>query len=464
MSRQNADNTTASRRAVPSTHRVTRSATVAAASNPNNSAQASTLAPIPSSSKDSKQPAAPASLRKVAKKSHNAASTSATLHPFHAPRPDFVFPAEIWAMILEFLYVKCGGKAVADVARLSPLVCYEAEAILYRSPTITTTDATKRFAKTIASCQRRALAVRTLVYQPYGHHAPDAHRQAFRTILQHSPRLSGLNTNITPVVHDQGKAVLELFRGLHLRLKRIGRVPFLLSEGAAEVLRTLKDLEELCVHGDGTPEDTIVSIQQLGLPRLRILEADATILQLSMHAPLGNLTHLFITTPCDQASLTRYCTVFGRRLVSLRVRRELGDYSGRMYPTRALPWARMRSLKYLQIEDIGRSVLYLAAEEARFESPHPPVLETLLWTPAWTRGTMRAVNASADGDSEGQRRVDVRRFAKRVLQTWPTLKLVVYGWRLSEGYQCWISPKGRGKECAATPEQLNAGAWARVSE
>ncbi|KAI0640918.1 hypothetical protein C8Q79DRAFT_930230 [Trametes meyenii] len=351
-----------------------------------------------------------------------------------APASSILFPVEIWGIILEYLATINTRSHIAALTRLCARVRYEAEAVLYHAPTVATTAAVVSFAKTVAKCERRARAVRELSVQPHGHISDERYLKALRPALFKVPRLSTLNVVMPPHFRGTGDHIIELLRGTQLPLKSIRGITFLLEANIATGLREFANLEDLRT-------DTIVW-QETGR--------------------IATLTHLYITTPLDEEALTRLVKVYGSQLASLRITRALGQYDGRRFPGKVFPWEKMRKLRYLHIDDIGRSVTYLPGEQADLSEPYPVALETLIWTPTWARGRMMSEYAVAEGDTPRDRIISLRQFAKRALLTWPTLKTVLYEWQLNGMFQCWISSSKRGKEREASEEQKDPEAWARV--
>ncbi|KAI0669077.1 hypothetical protein C8Q78DRAFT_228276 [Trametes maxima] len=377
-----------------------------------------------------------------------------------APTSSIVFPVEIWGIVLEYLVTIETQSRIAALARLCARVRHEAEAVLYRAPTVATTIAVVSFAKTIATCERRARAVRELSIQPHGHPSDDRYLNALRPVFFKVPRLSTLNVIMPPHFRGTGDRIVELLRGTQIPLRSIRGITFLLDEDIAKGLREFPDLEDIRVRGDGPQSSTVFPLSSLNLPRLRVLKTDTIVWQETRR--IATLTHLYVTTPLSEEALARLVKVYGPQLVSLRITRALGRFDGRMYPGKVFPWDKMRKLRYLHIEDVGRSVTYLPGEQADLSQPYPVALETLVWIPAWARGRMRSEYAVAEGDTPRDRIISLRQFAKRALLTWPALKTVLYEWQLNGMFQCWISSSRRGKEREASEGQKDPEAWAQV--
>ncbi|CDO76110.1 hypothetical protein BN946_scf184876.g3 [Trametes cinnabarina] len=359
-----------------------------------------------------------------------------------APRPDIIFPVEIWSQILQYVHASTGQKAFAPMVRISRGIRPEAETVLYRAPFVFTTAHAVSFGATIAACPRLALAVRSLIISPYSHASQDVYTDAIVPALHKLTRLSSLYVYVDTSHVGRGHCALSLLRGVSIPLKSIRGMSFSLDDDNVEVLDQFPDLEEIHVRSQDV--QGFHSLSRLHLPKLRILETDFASLR-GMTAPPGRVTHLSISKALNHASLVDTLKLFGTNLVSLGIRRALEEYEGRMYPTAAFPWEKFTSLKYLYIEDAGRSALYIPEEATDFDSHRPPTLETLVWKPAWTQGSMRSASTFADGDTQGARRRDIRRFARAALLNWPSLRAVLYGWQLSDMMKVQI---GRGASIA----------------
>ncbi len=91
---------------------------------------------------------------------------------------------------------------------------------------------------------------------------------------------------------------------------------------------------------------------------------------------------------------------------------------------------------------------YFADDPLDAENLHP-VLEKLVWAPAWTR------IYSSHVYPDEQKRADLTMFAEAVLRASKTLRLVAYEWSGEQLYQCWLmSPLGLTTELADFRESL----------
>ncbi|KAI9069736.1 hypothetical protein FKP32DRAFT_1599727 [Trametes sanguinea] len=379
----------------------------------------------------------------------------------HAPRPDNIFPVEVWSMILKYLLGIEGEREIARIAYLSSGIRYEAESILYHSPKLIQEHQMTQFSETIISCSRRALSVRTLMFKPLYDSDSAEISEALMSALPTMQKLTRLQLLCRAPTPYYGNQVIGALHGSRPPLKYIRGLLVLLNELNIEVLRGLSDLEEARFVSSEEQGD-LQKISQLHLPKLRTLESDIMSFG-GLRASLGSVTHLSITSPLDHATLDDVLQLLGKQLISLYVRRELGDYDGRMYPK--LPWAKLKKLKYLRIDDRGRQVRCIPGEHEGLHTRQvPPALHTLVWLPTWTHGSMRAASTFAPGDTTENREEDIYDFAWHCLTDWPTMWRVLYGYgrRIDNLIQCTMDSHGVLHEKQASMRQRGPNGWLGV--
>ncbi|KAL7284490.1 hypothetical protein ACG7TL_001781 [Trametes sanguinea] len=344
----------------------------------------------------------------------------------HAPRPDIIFPVEVWSMILKYLLALKGRSEIASMTYLSSGIRLEAEAIIYNSPTLSKPLQMTRLAETLASCSRRALAIRNLTIYAYQHPDSTRYKEVFLSAFQNMKNLS--NLYCLPGKrswYDVGNKIFGFFHKTQPPLRSFRGFVIQLDEVNINILCRLPDLEEMHVASSDVPVDAH-KMSELQLQKLRILETDSVSFR-SLRASLGSLTHLSITTPLSHATVVDILKSLSNQWISFYGRRELGEYNGRVYPK--FPWPRFTMLKYLHIEDYGRQIDRIPNELSGLDfGSAPPALHTLVWSPAWARLSTGAVGNHALGDTAEMRYRDVCCFAARSLQRWSTLQRVLYGW------------------------------------
>ncbi|OSD00586.1 hypothetical protein PYCCODRAFT_1479045 [Trametes coccinea BRFM310] len=379
----------------------------------------------------------------------------------HAPRPDIIFPVEVWSMILKYLLALKGRSEIASMTYLSSGIRHEAEAILYNSPTLSRPSQMTRLAETVASCSRRALAIRTLTIYVYQHPDSTRYKEVFLSAFQNMKNLS--NLYCLPGKrswYDVGNKIFGFFRETQPPLRSFRGFVIQLDEVNIEILRGLPDLEEAHVASSDIPVDAH-KMSELQFPKLRILETDSVSFR-ALRASLGLLTHLSITTPLSHATLVDILKSLSNQLISFYGRRELGEYNGRVYLR--LPWNRLTKLKYLHIEDYGRQIQRIPNELSGLDFGRaPPAVQTLLWFPAWARQSTGAVSIHAPGDTAELRYRDICCFAARSLQRWSTLQRVLYGWERGTYVEYTLNEHGKGRVRDASKRQTDPNAWINVA-
>ncbi len=84
----------------------------------------------------------------------------------------------------------------------------------------------------------------------------------------------------------------------------------------------------------------------------------------------------------------------------------------------------------------------------------PPALQTLVWSPAWTRVFTYHIYP------DEQKRADVRRFAEAVLRGSRTLRTVTVEWAGRGFYECYLTPMKQYKEGEAS--EMDDEDWTRA--
>ncbi|RPD58544.1 hypothetical protein L227DRAFT_654629 [Lentinus tigrinus ALCF2SS1-6] len=387
-------------------------------------------------------------------------------------------PIELYREI--FTSVRAHNQSAAS--RL-PLLCqtlrYEAEDVLYHTPLLRTKKRSLAFGKTISACPRRANAVRGLAFNAWpGWEDRAAHTRRYdltrfiedlrrgvqvediqcpepRWMAELRSSLAHLHRLTTIIIRQSGAThlVFHLLRDLDVPLRCIRGTPLAQNDVNFFTLQQFPELEE--IHFNNARGGTQL-VASLGLPNLRVLTCPSRMLTDVMPQSCPNLTHLNVKEVTSE-DIERIVHILGPQLVSLRLEHTVWDEQGRLYPTNGPPvWRRCARLKYLHVRhnqwchDMSR---YLHDDPVDTTNL-PPSLQTLVWSPAWTRVYTYHIYPDED------KRADVRRFAETVMRASRTLRTVVYEWTGRRFYRCYL---GTHTECRETAElEMDEGAWTRV--
>ncbi len=96
------------------------------------------------------------------------------------------------------------------------------------------------------------------------------------------------------------------------------------------------------------------------------------------------------------------------------------------------------------------------ANDAVDASNLPPTLETLVWSPAWTRARTHHLYP------EERKRAEIRRFAEVVLRASGTLRSVIYEWSGESYYKTFLLASGEWREIPAAAAEADDEVWRDV--
>ena len=302
-------------------------------------------------------------------------------------------PVEVWLRIFRYATVTSQHSLVQAVATCSDLHG-PAEEALYTFPTIFNKWTANRFHSTVAESPHRARMVRGLRLACSPKQADDC----IATLKETFPLLIRLET-IELAFSGKEECLprptaTSLIKGtssnLH-SLRRIRGLPLYASRHLIRCLSKYPHLEELHLYqysplieddqdGDDDDDEDVDDDEDgdvddddddsdddddyedserpeecmLGvLKKLRVLSCPRTMVS-RLKSP-GTITSLCITDAKSDA-MDDVATLFGHQLVSLRLHRELGNYSGMAYPTNWFKREKLPLLKFLDIQDRGRRV------------------------------------------------------------------------------------------------------------
>ncbi|KAI0334303.1 hypothetical protein GY45DRAFT_1431830 [Cubamyces sp. BRFM 1775] len=377
----------------------------------------------------------------------------------HAPQgltnANLRLPVEVWLRILRYAAVVSQRSLVQAVATCSGLHG-AAEEALYTFPTISNKWNARRFHSTIAKFPRRARMVRGLRLACIPQQADDciaAVKETF-TLLVRLETIELAFFGKEKCLSEPAAARLLQGATSDLRcLRRIRGLPIYASPRLVQCLGK-SHLEEIHLYGyspllaggeeddeddddsdgdddDEPPEPSEPTLDVLA--KLRVLSCPGTVVIRMKFA--GNITSLCITD-AKRPIMDDVATLFGRQLVSLRLNRQLGNYSGMAYPTNWFKWERLPLLKFLDIQDRGYRGHEIEGQVIRAENL-PASLVTLVWAPSWAMDC-----ALVDSRSEQWRRNKIRDFADAVLRRARGVKTVVYRWANAQAYECMLAGEG----------------------
>ncbi|KAI8992764.1 hypothetical protein BD414DRAFT_482145 [Trametes punicea] len=367
-------------------------------------------------------------------------------------------PPELWLRIFGYAAAASPYSLVQAAA-----ACYQlqlaAEEALYTFPDLFSIWVARRFASAISRFPQRAQMVRGLRLSCQNQQL-EAHIEVMKAIL---PLLVNLRTLDLVNLGEE-----HLFRGLSHILSSLRRIRGLPIYASPRLLRLLckraPRLEELHFYAytsvpdpdadHAEPDAAEASCPEiLGvLPNLRALSCPQEMIDSLGFSDI--LTSLCITG-ATRSVMDRVSLLFGNQLVSLRVERRLGWYSGLAYPTNWYDWKKFPRLKFLDVQDKGKRKGDIDGQTIKIQNL-PADLETLVWGAAWLMDC-----ALVDSRSELWRREQIRTFVQTVLRCGPGLKAVFYRWAKGTTYQCVLTGDDQ-RLCEAKADHAFAdeNAWA----
>ncbi|TFK85599.1 hypothetical protein K466DRAFT_566528 [Polyporus arcularius HHB13444] len=267
-----------------------------------------------------------------------------------------------------------------------------------------------------------------------------------RSSLAHLRRLS------TIIVQQPGAqlVVFRLLRGLDVPLRRLIGTPVDMNRHKI-FIQQFPELEEIHLYGDGS------SIEYSRLPSLRILSCRSCILTGARTGitPCRTLTHLSVAEVTSE-DIDKIVDVLGSQLVSLRLEQMVWDEQGRLYPTNGPAWRKCSRLKCLHVrhQNWRHDMTRYLHDDPIDARNLPPALQTLVWSPAWTRVFTYHIYP------DEQKRADIRRFAEAVLRGSRTLRTVTVEWAGRGFYKCYLTPMKQYKEGEAS--EMDDEDWTRA--
>ncbi|KAI0762445.1 hypothetical protein C8Q74DRAFT_1371483 [Fomes fomentarius] len=394
---------------------------------------------------------------------------TSTIPEARPPREDILFPVEVWKLIFEFLYSQVSQQQCLQVLRFLAALRCEAESVLYTKPRVIGTESAVTFTESVTAAHEphRAYAVRELsmVVSTQDAAHGDMFYDAMARVLGKLPRLQSIGLMGIP---SRGNAPLIRFFMLPMLLKNAsfpslrylrGDALFLTSQAEA-FLNEHQGLEEvrlLPIQGFADLAPPAGNLARVRLPKLRALGIDTALVPQLQDHHTKNLTHLWLTNGLRSEALDEALELFGMQLLGLRIEQTFVSIVTRVLPTaRPVRWDHCKQLRFLQLpwEPKDADFEYTPCCWVDEIAHLPPVLETLVWAPMWTRRYHDV------GPTWKQRSV-LRHYAEDLLNGRPSLKDVLYLWN-DEGYRhCYLS-NGNMMEGWADPQDTDGDAWAHI--
>ncbi|KAI0717534.1 hypothetical protein C8T65DRAFT_737867 [Cerioporus squamosus] len=413
--------------------------------------------------------------------------------PQVVPRGDILFPVEVWKLVFEYLHDELDQRHFARAVRFLSALHHEAEGLLYKKPLLAGTTSAVRFAESISQSTHRARAVEALTIKVTArdNKTSELYLDTLSAILDAVSRLVSLEMwgdlrSASARPFSGSWNLSTLLKGKSPPLRYIRGYPVRLDASYATTLQVLgPQLEEVrllsqaVILNEPAVPGTLADVE---LPNLHTLACDIFILH-QMKAT-RNITHLWLVDRFDAQAINEAIDLLGPQLVSLRIEQTSNNPQGPMYPTeRPVRWERCTRLKFLHIDDIvdyrrydrwspeayyggrtcwgdwlGRVGLALGTQPHRL----PPVLETLVWAPAWVRKVAEDSRMYQIGEPGQTHRYVLRRFAEVTLERFSSLEEFLYMWS-DEGYfHCMLSSEGDLLEAHTDREHVYYNAWAAV--
>ncbi|OSD03856.1 hypothetical protein PYCCODRAFT_206558 [Trametes coccinea BRFM310] len=392
-------------------------------------------------------------------------------NPIQESCGSLLLPPELWLRVFRQVAFT-NPESLIPMAKASTKFQGVVEEALYWFPYLSTTRSAECFLATISDHPHRARMVRGLQLG-CREDQTDEYISAITSTFPFLARLQTLEITGLGNMCISEKTAADLFRGVRYKLpslRYIRGLPLYLSPRLMAWLGRVAYLEELHIYAytDVPKSDARYDLETLAvagepdpsilrmLPNLRALSCTSTVL--ADIPTSGSLTSLCITG-ATRAVLDHAASLFGEQLLSLRVERRLGRYSGMAYPTNWSIWTKFRRLTFLDVHDSGKREAEIEGQAIKVENL-PPSLETLIWGASWAMDC-----ALTDSRPESWRRERLRAFAETVLVRASGVKAVVYRWRWSSGtrkksYHCVLAGDGRFREALADPAVADEDVWA----